>query len=108
MKNHSTILILQALINGADDITANNGLKYHTTRVSNIIVKLRDSGLLIETVRVDTNNSWYGRYTLVNTKENRLKAIETLKSISPTKTADTKGSKTNRNSDNKGLDSLLL
>lgn len=40
----SLIAVLDGLLNKRDDITANNGLNYHTTRLSNTIVELRKRG----------------------------------------------------------------
>lgn len=72
-------LILNALLHGARDITANNGLKYQTTRISNHIVKMRKAGLIIYTERIRTiNNKWYGIYLLDLTEPNRAKAFGLL------------------------------
>lgn len=72
-------LILNALLHGARDITANNGLKYQTTRISNHIVKMRKAGLIIYTERIHTiNNKWYGIYLLDLTEPNRAKAFGLL------------------------------
>lgn len=70
---------LQGLLNGADDITALNGGKYLTTRLSNTISFLRDQNIDIITKRVKTKNKKsYGVYILVNSKENREKAERLL------------------------------
>lgn len=72
-------LILNALLHGARDITANNGLKYQTTRISNHIVTLRKAGLIIYTERIRTiNKKWYGIYLLDTAEPNRARAFAIL------------------------------
>lgn len=72
-------LILEGLFNGARDITANNGLKYQTTRISNHIVTLRKAGLIIYTERIRTiNKKWYGIYLLDTAEPNRARAFAIL------------------------------
>ncbi|MCT7505518.1 helix-turn-helix domain-containing protein [Aliarcobacter cryaerophilus] len=80
----STERILNALLNGAEDISsASSETKYLTTRISNQIVGLRKSGIKIETktVKVPSSNKFYGRYVLVKDKENIENAISLLEEL---------------------------
>ena len=71
---------LKGLIQGADDITALNGGKYLTTRLSNNIVELRSQGIAINTERVKLpNKKYYGIYKLANSKANKDRAKKLLK-----------------------------
>ncbi|MDA3062836.1 MULTISPECIES: helix-turn-helix domain-containing protein [unclassified Campylobacter] len=79
----SLIATLQGLINNADDITALNGGKYLTTRISNNIVELRDKGITIITERIElANKKHYGRYKLAKSKDNLVRAKRLLKAYS--------------------------
>lgn len=71
----SLIAVLDGLLNKRDDITANNGLNYHTTRLSNTIVELRKRGIKIQNKTIKTpNNKRYDRYYLEFTEPNITKA----------------------------------
>lgn len=71
----SLIAVLDGLLNKRDDITANNGLNYHTTRLSNTIVELRKCGIRIINKTIKTpNNKRYDRYYLEFTEANVTKA----------------------------------
>lgn len=80
--NESSSLILKALLRGDNNITALNGGSYLTTRVTNHINGLRDTGVKIETETIRTDSKkWYGRYKLFQTEENIKKATEILEQI---------------------------
>jgi hypothetical protein len=85
-RNESTILTITALLKG-DEVSALRGGELKTTRVANIINRLRDDGLLIETEKIKTGSGkWYGRYRLVDWSANREKAerlVERYKGIVP-------------------------
>lgn len=71
----SLIAVLDGLLNKRDDITANNGLNYHTTRLSNTIVELRKRGIKIVNKTIKTpNNKRYDKYYLEFTEPNITKA----------------------------------
>lgn len=71
--------VLKGLLNNANDITALNGGKYRTTRISNTICELRDQNIDIITKRIKLENKKsYGVYVLVNSKANREKAERLL------------------------------
>ncbi|WP_086249246.1 helix-turn-helix domain-containing protein [Campylobacter vicugnae] len=71
----SLIAVLDGLLNKRDDITANNGLNYHTTRLSNTIVELRKRGIKITNKTIKTpNNKRYDKYYLEFTEANVTKA----------------------------------
>ena len=71
----SLIAVLDGLLNKRDDITANNGLNYNTTRLSNTIVELRKCGIKIVNKTIKTpNNKWYDRYYLEFSEANIIKA----------------------------------
>ena len=71
----SLIAVLDGLLNKRDDITANNGLNYHTTRLSNTIVELRKRGIKIVNKTIKTpNNKRYVKYYLEFTEPNITKA----------------------------------
>ena len=53
----SLIAVLNGLLNKRDDITANNGLNYNTTRLSNTIVELRKCGIKIVNKTIKTPNN---------------------------------------------------
>ena len=75
----SLIATLNGLLNNADDITALNGGKYLTTRLSNNIVELRRQGLLIENERIRVSKrKFYDKYKLTNLPSNREKAKRLL------------------------------
>jgi hypothetical protein len=78
----SKVLILEALINKDDNITALEGGRFKTTRITNQINKLRKMGLLIHTqmVRSDSGKA-YGKYRLVDNVLNRKRANEILQSL---------------------------
>ena len=77
--NQSTLLILKALLEDNDEITALNGGKFLTTRVSNCIVWLRKNDIKIDTQRVKTDSAkWYGKYKLIKSVENIAKAKKIL------------------------------
>ena len=71
----SLIAVLNGLLNKRDDITANNGLNYHTTRLSNTIVELRKCGIRITNKTIKTpNNKRYDKYYLEFSEANVTKA----------------------------------
>lgn len=71
----SLIAVLDGLLNKCDDITANNGLNYNTTRLSNTIVELRKRGIKIVNKTIKTpNNKRYDKYYLEFTEPNITKA----------------------------------
>ena len=71
----SLIAVLNGLLNKRDDITANNGLNYNTTRLSKTIVELRRCGIKIVNKTIKTpNNKRYDKYYLVFTEPNITKA----------------------------------
>lgn len=71
----SLIAVLDGLLNKRDDITANNGLNYHTTRLSNTIVELRKCGIRITNKTIKTpNNKRYDKYYLEFSEANVTKA----------------------------------
>jgi len=79
--NVSSSLVLKALLRD-DDITALNGGRYLTTRITNTINGLRDAGVQIKTEIIRTDSKkWYGRYKLVQTEQNIRKATEILEQI---------------------------
>lgn len=82
IKNTADFLILEGLIKGERDITALNGFKYASTRISNYIVELRKKGLLIYTENIKTpNNKHYGIYLLDRTEQNIQKAQNLLDQV---------------------------
>ena len=83
---------IKGLIEGAGDITANNALKYFSTRISNTIVDLRREGLLIETRRVKApSGKQYGVYFLIRNAAN----LEKARSLYETYTQKLKPAKKN-------------
>ncbi len=74
-------LIIESLLRCDNDITALNGMKFLTTRVSNHIVELRKIGLKIETKFIKTEYTHYGMYYLTNTEVNIAKAYDILESL---------------------------
>lgn len=73
---HTDRLIIKALLNN-ERITANDGFKFYTTRVSNSILKLRKLGLQINSKRNHTSEKrYYVNYTLVKEAKNIQKAKE--------------------------------
>ncbi|WP_096022237.1 helix-turn-helix domain-containing protein [Campylobacter lanienae] len=71
----SLIAVLDGLLNKCDDITANNGINYHTTRLSNTIVELRKCGIRITNKTIKTpNNKRYDKYYLEFSEANVVKA----------------------------------
>ena len=74
-------LIIEALLRRDNNITALDGMKFKTTRLPNHIVKLRKKGLKIETKNIKTTNSYYGKYELVQSKDNIEKAYALLEDI---------------------------
>lgn len=82
IKHTPDFLILEGLIKGARDITALNGFKYSSTRISNYIVELRKKGLVIYTENIKTpNNKHYGIYLLDRAKPNIQKAQNLLNQV---------------------------
>jgi len=79
----STILILKALVQGDESITALDGGRFLTTRITNHICYLRDRNLKIETEMLTspTTGKRYGRYMLVQTDENIKLAIELIEEL---------------------------
>lgn len=66
----SLIAVLDGLLDKRDDITANNGINYHTTRLSNTIVELRKCGIRITNKTIKTpNNKRYDKYYLELAKQ---------------------------------------
>ena len=80
--NESTALILRALLEDDPRITALDGWRFKTTRITNHICALRDDGLQIETemLKADSDKR-YGRYVLVNSDANIKLAIGVLESV---------------------------
>lgn len=80
--NESTALILSALLEDDPRITALDGWRFKTTRITNHICALREDGLLIETemMKVESGKR-YGRYRLVQSDDNIKRAIELLEQI---------------------------
>jgi len=89
LKGHITMkkaditkkLIIEALLRRDNDITALNGMKFLTTRITNHIVELRKNGLEIETKTIKTDDTYYGKYQLVQSKDNIEKAYALLEDI---------------------------
>ena len=81
--NISTLLILKALLTGDGNITALDGGRFLTTRITNHICDLRDENLKIETEMLTspTTGKRYGRYKLTQTDENIKLAIELIEEI---------------------------
>lgn len=80
--SEATALVVKALIDEDKNITALNGGRFLTTRVSNHIVELRKEGLEIETQILKTESGKrYGRYELIQTDRNFKLAIELLEKI---------------------------
>jgi len=79
----STLLILKALLQGDENITALDGGRFLTTRITNHICDLRDENLKIETEMLTspTTGKRYGRYKLTQTDENIRLAIELIEEI---------------------------
>lgn len=74
--------VLLGLIKGNDDITALKSGKYLTTRITNIIMDLRDTGLKIETKMVKSRTGKrFGVYKLESGDDNYKKAYEVLEII---------------------------
>lgn len=80
--NESTALILRALLEDDPRITALDGWRFKTTRITNHICALRDDGLQIETemLKADSGKR-YGRYRLVESDDNIRHTIEQLENI---------------------------
>ena len=80
--NESTALILRALLEDDPRITALDGWRFKTTRITNHICALRDDGLQIETemLKADSGKR-YGRYRLIDSDENIKRAIALLENI---------------------------
>ncbi|PHS33704.1 MAG: hypothetical protein COA92_04165 [Sulfurovum sp.] len=74
-------LIVEALLRGDSDVTALNGMKFLTTRITNHIVELRKMELDIETKIIKTKNSSYGAYYLKGREENISRAYEILEAL---------------------------
>ncbi len=90
--NESTVLIIKALLEGDENVTALNGGRFLTTRISNHICKLREDGLEIETETLKTDNGkWFGRYKIKNSDLNVKKAISLLESIETQLSRKSKG-----------------
>lgn len=71
-------LILKALLN-SERVTANDGFKYLTTRVSNSILKLRKLGLKIDNKYLKSSrNKVYANYVLNQDEINLAKASKIL------------------------------
>ena len=71
----SLIAVLDGLLNKRDDITGNDGLNYHTTRLSKTIVELRKCGIRITNKTIKTpNNKRYDKYYLEFSEANVTKA----------------------------------
>lgn len=80
----STALILKALLNNEQDICSKDSeIKYLTTRITNQISGLRNSGIEIETkiVKVPDTKKYYGRYILSQNENNVKKTILLLEMI---------------------------
>ncbi len=67
----AVITTLKALSDGKE-VTANKGIEYNTTRITNEIDTLRNGlGIDIITDRINTvGRKWYGSYRLIRTPEN--------------------------------------
>ncbi|MEA3521467.1 MAG: helix-turn-helix domain-containing protein [Campylobacterota bacterium] len=78
----ASALILKALLEDDPRITALDGWRFKTTRITNHICGLRDDGLKIETemLKVDSGKR-YGRYKLIQSDVNIKRAIELLEQI---------------------------
>lgn len=77
----AVLATLQALLAGKE-VTALNGGKYHTTRITNIISTLRNKlEIDVITEKIITENSFYGSYKLTQTPKNLKKANEVLKKL---------------------------
>jgi len=74
-------LILEALLRRDNDITALNGMKFLTTRITNHITELRKKGLEIKTKTIKTDDTYYGKYQLVQSEANIKKAYALLEKI---------------------------
>jgi len=79
----STILTLKALLQDDENITALDGGRFLTTRITNIILDLRGRGLKINTEMLTspTTGKRYGRYKLIQSDENIKLAIEILEQL---------------------------
>jgi len=80
--NEATGLIVRALLDDDPRITALDGWRFRTTRITNHICALREDGLSIETemVKADSGKR-YGRYRLLQSDDNMKRAIELLEQI---------------------------
>jgi len=78
----ASALVLQALLEGNPNITALDGWRFKTTRITNHICAFRDDGLQIETemIKADSGRR-YGRYRLIDNDKNIMHAIELLERI---------------------------
>lgn len=74
-------LIIEALLRGDNDVTALNGMRFLTTRITNHITELRKSGLEIETKIIKTNHACYGAYYLIQIEENIALAYKMLENL---------------------------
>lgn len=80
--NEASRLILWALLEDDPRITALDGWRFKTTRITNHICALRDDGLQIETEMVKADSAKrFGRYRLIDSDDNFKRAIELLESI---------------------------
>lgn len=81
--NISTLLVLKALLRGDENITALDGGRFLTTRLTNIISKLRKKGLKIETETLtsEATGKKYGRYKLIQTDNNIKLVIKLIEKI---------------------------
>lgn len=95
MIKESHLLMLRALKRGDKDITALNQGSYKTTRVSNIIMELKNWGVLINSIKENTNSGkWYVRYELAPIPKNYKKVdslITWIEKINTNKTTKKRG-----------------
>ncbi|RLA77548.1 MAG: hypothetical protein DRG78_17180 [Epsilonproteobacteria bacterium] len=92
MKVTLAMQVLKCLYEDKQVATIKNEPLFFTTRVENIISKLRNQDKIkIDTLKVKTSNSWYGKYQLVRTKKNIEKVTKILNQSSNKNTFDNRG-----------------
>ena len=80
----ATHRVLKALLEDHKDISSKDSeTRFLTTRITNVINGLRNSGIDIETktVKIEKTKKHYGRYVLVQDDENIKRAILLLEKI---------------------------
>lgn len=79
----SHFLVLQDLINGMDVKASLERERYYTSRLANIIMNLRDDGILFEEDAKETTlYSWYKPYRMIKNEANIQRAKDVLKRYS--------------------------